>query len=63
MDCANHSFKISTLQLKLTISIGITKVEQGDDETSIIKRADTALYEAKNNGRNRIEVLQTNTLQ
>lgn len=61
ISCANHHFKIDALQLQLTISIGITEVEQGDDEASIIKRADKALYEAKNNGRNRIEVVQTNT--
>lgn len=38
-----------------TVSIGFTMYEESDDEISLIKRADDALYEAKNNGRNRVE--------
>ncbi len=41
--------------IPLTISIGIATVEKGDSESveSLIKIADTKLYEAKNSGRNR----------
>nr|WP_321513690.1 diguanylate cyclase [uncultured Pseudodesulfovibrio sp.] len=41
-----------------TISIGITEIHK-DDATieTLLKRADDALYKAKNNGRNRCEVL------
>ncbi len=35
----------------ITISIGATIYKKGDDSTSIIKRVDDALYEAKNSGR------------
>lgn len=37
---------------RLTISIGIAGFEEGDSQESIYARADAALYEAKNNGRN-----------
>lgn len=37
-----------------TISIGLTEVHSGDTVKSILERADTALFKAKNNGRNAI---------
>lgn len=41
-----------------TISIGVSSLLPDDaDETPLLKRADTALYTAKENGRNRIEVV------
>lgn len=39
-----------------TISLGVASFHQGDDAKSIIRRADEALYRAKANGRNRVEV-------
>jgi diguanylate cyclase (GGDEF)-like protein len=39
---------------KVTISIGVTMVKDGDTEDSIFKRADSGLYEAKENGRDRV---------
>lgn len=41
----------------LTVSIGITEYKQKDTIKRMIKRADDALYKAKQNGRNRVEVL------
>jgi diguanylate cyclase (GGDEF)-like protein len=38
-----------------TISIGYTHFVSHDTQDTIIQRADTALYKAKKNGRNRIE--------
>ena len=38
-----------------TCSIGGTIYENGEDIHSTIKRADKAVYEAKANGRNRVE--------
>lgn len=40
--------------VNVTISIGITEYHDGDTIESIIERADTHLYSAKNNGRNRV---------
>lgn len=49
----NHHFeKVG----KKTASFGITLFKKGDTIESLIKRADIALYKAKNNGRNRIWV-------
>lgn len=42
---------------KLTISLGVTAFTQVDNSESILKRVDSALYLAKENGRNRCEVL------
>ncbi|WP_298943804.1 diguanylate cyclase [uncultured Psychromonas sp.] len=43
--------------INITISIGMAKLEAADkDFDGLLKRADDALYEAKNNGRNRIEI-------
>lgn len=41
---------------KITVSFGITQYLDGDTEETLFKRADEALYKAKNNGRNRIEI-------
>ena len=42
---------------RMTASFGITELFEDDTETSFIKRADDALYMAKERGRNRIEAL------
>jgi diguanylate cyclase (GGDEF)-like protein len=52
--CADHEFKIGELKLRLTISIGVTGIKLQDSEMKIFKRADEALYKAKNDGRNRV---------
>lgn len=40
---------------KVTCSFGVTEYLQGDDQESIVKRADNCLYRAKEAGRNRVE--------
>ncbi len=40
--------------LEITVSIGVSGLRAGDDATSLLSRADAALYEAKNSGRNRV---------
>jgi two-component system cell cycle response regulator len=42
-------------RLEVTISIGIATLEiKGEAITDVLKRADQALYRAKNDGRNRV---------
>jgi len=54
--------KVSNLEFEaidagITISMGITELKPKDDAESFLKRADKALYKAKNKGRNRVESL------
>jgi diguanylate cyclase len=39
---------------RVTISVGVSMLTQGDDTDSLIERADACLYAAKRNGRNRV---------
>jgi diguanylate cyclase (GGDEF)-like protein len=39
----------------VTISVGLTRIHLGDDATSLLGRADEALYFAKQNGRNQLQ--------
>lgn len=49
----NLNFEL-TPDLKVTISIGVASYEHGIDLSEIIKRADKALYKAKEAGRNKV---------
>jgi diguanylate cyclase len=39
---------------RVTISVGVSMLKQGDDTDTLIDRADSCLYAAKRNGRNRV---------
>ena len=41
---------------KVTVSFGVAQFKKDDSEDTLIKRADDALYKAKNKGRNRVEI-------
>ncbi|WP_158815852.1 GGDEF domain-containing protein [Methylocapsa sp. S129] len=44
---------------KITASFGIVRLSEKDDSETLVKRADTMLYEAKRTGRNRIIIEDT----
>ncbi|MEA2019709.1 MAG: diguanylate cyclase [Campylobacterota bacterium] len=50
-----ESMKIEDIE-KVTASFGVTQYLKGDDDNSILKRADEALYSAKDAGRNKVVV-------
>lgn len=49
-------FKLDDINLKITISGGVTESHESDTTGMIVDRADSALYEAKEAGRNQIRV-------
>jgi diguanylate cyclase (GGDEF)-like protein len=48
----NTAYHINGHEIHITLSIGLTHIKLGDDVSHIIERADSALYQAKNAGRN-----------
>ena len=42
------------VKLKVTVSIGLTCLKDGDTEQTLFERADKAMYNSKNKGRNRV---------
>jgi diguanylate cyclase len=47
-----RQFEFEGKTLKVTVSGGLAQADAGEDEANLIKRADEALYAAKNGGRN-----------
>jgi two-component system cell cycle response regulator len=43
-------------EVEITVSIGISQWHSGQEVSEFLHRADVALYRAKHNGRNRVEV-------
>jgi diguanylate cyclase len=54
--CRNNKPLFQNQQIAVTLSIGLTKVLEGDSIDLVIGRSDTALYRAKNNGKDRLEM-------
>jgi len=47
-------FSVGAKNAKLTVSIGLTQFQKGEDLEQLQSRADQALYEAKGAGRNQV---------
>ncbi len=55
---ANHVVIYEDQEIQVRISIGIGQIHKQDgDEQQVLRRADMALYRAKNEGRNRVVYL------
>lgn len=57
LNIENFHFLYQGNRIPITVSFGLTSIGQGDNIDSLFKRADEALYKAKNNGRNQIVAL------
>ena len=54
-EIAKTPFIIGGKEIVVTVSVGISSLNRGHDQiVDLVKRADLALYEAKNGGRNRV---------
>lgn len=54
-EIADAPFSVDAKSLSVTISIGVSSLKAGADSApDLLKRADVALYEAKNSGRNKV---------
>lgn len=53
--CAGDGFDGIAPDLKVSFSTGLVEVAEGESQDAAIDRADRALYQAKQNGRNRVE--------
>ncbi len=56
---AASSFVTSSGETSITCSFGVTEWQAGESVDQILKRADSALYRAKNEGRNRVVAAAT----
>ncbi len=54
---ANSGFNYKGKAFPITASVGIASFSQ-DTTDSVFKRADTALYQSKNNGRNQVTCIK-----
>lgn len=50
-------------EVRFTVSIGISSYEVSDNIDTLIKTADEALYKAKENGRNRVEIFNKEDME
>jgi len=49
-----HALAFGLSVLHITVSLGVSSLQAADNMDSLIKRADTAMYQAKQRGRNRV---------
>jgi diguanylate cyclase (GGDEF) domain len=52
---AQHQFDAGGKTIKITVSVGATTVAAQENFEAVFKRADVALYKAKNGGRNQVQ--------
>jgi diguanylate cyclase (GGDEF)-like protein len=55
---ASHVVSSGGEEIRFTVSLGVTSMWQGCDLSSILERADNAMYRAKENGRNQVQSVE-----
>ncbi len=58
IDISKVNSDVSEKNIGVTISLGIAEYTDGDDEKTILQKADKALYKAKESGRNKAEIYE-----
>ena len=53
---ARHTLSYDMTNLNITASLGVSTLHPEDTVDSLVKRADEAMYQAKNNGRNQVRL-------
>lgn len=56
IDISKVNNENDTKSLKITISLGIYEIKEDDKDEDLMRKADKALYQAKNTGRNKVVV-------
>jgi diguanylate cyclase (GGDEF)-like protein len=51
----NMEFDYNNIKINVSVSIGLTELQEGDDPIKLIERADALLYKAKDSGRNQVK--------
>lgn len=53
---AKKAIKVGNERLYVTVSIGLIEIAPNEDPIASIEKADLALYQAKRNGKNKVEL-------
>ncbi len=52
---SENDFELESGRIELTVSIGVTEFRPGENLRALLSRVDSAMYDAKRSGRNRVE--------
>ena len=55
-----QSFVIESFEFQMSASIGVSIFQEGETDISLVRRADTAMYQAKENGKNHFVMYDSN---
>lgn len=58
-DIEGRKLSLGDVEVGVTVSLGCAQYLPGEKLSDLVERADQALYRAKHNGRNRVEISRT----